>query len=68
MVLARGLNGSEFDREFARYMVQDHEKDISKFKNEASSGRGAVPQLAERTLPTLDKHLHMAESLQMTSR
>ena len=56
------LHGAAFDREFARYMVDDHKKDIRKFEQQAA-GRGPTAQLARQTLPTLKKHLKMAESL-----
>ena len=59
-----GLSGSAFDKEFASYMVSDHKKDISKFEDEAKSGKGRVPMLAKKTLPTLRKHLKIAQSLQ----
>lgn len=60
-----GLKGRAFDREFARYMVEDHRKDIAKFKSEAASGdRAAVTALARKTLPVLRKHLATAQSLQ----
>jgi len=54
------LSGWAFDAEFARYMVQDHQKDIAKFRQEANAGRGATSALAQRQLPTLRKHLNMA--------
>jgi putative membrane protein len=57
------LRGSDFDREFARYMVEDHRKDISDFTEEAQEGHGAVSNLAQRQLPTLRKHLNMAIAL-----
>ncbi len=57
------LSGPDFDKAFARDMVQDHEKDIAEFKKEAGSGQGPVQQLAAQTLPTLEKHLRMAKSL-----
>lgn len=56
------LNGAAFDKEFARYMVQDHKKDIALFQAEAKKG-GPTGQLAEQTLPVLQKHLQMAEQL-----
>ena len=59
----RRLSGWEFDREFAQYMVKDHQKDIAKFQREANSGRGATSTLARRELPTLHKHLDVALSL-----
>jgi putative membrane protein len=61
--LAR-LRGRSFDREFAHYMVEDHQKDIAKFSAEASSrDPGPVVALAKQTLPVLRKHLATAESL-----
>jgi putative membrane protein len=52
-----------FDKEFTRVMVEDHQKDIAEFKNEAANGHGPVQQLAAETLPTLEKHLQIAKSL-----
>lgn len=59
----RGLDGRAFDREFARYMVNDHRKDIAKFEREARGGHGPARELARQTLPTLRKHLRVAERL-----
>jgi putative membrane protein len=59
--LAR-LRGRSFDREFTRYMVDDHHKDIAKFSAEVSSrDPGPVVALAKQTLPVLRKHLATAE-------
>ncbi|MDE2488730.1 MAG: DUF4142 domain-containing protein [Alphaproteobacteria bacterium] len=58
----RRMNGRAFDREFARYMVHDHKHDISDFRKEARE-HGPVARMARQTLPTLEKHLHVAESL-----
>ena len=52
--------GREFDREFVHYMVDDHRKDIDRFRDEAREQRGPVGKLAERQLPTLQKHLDIA--------
>jgi putative membrane protein len=57
-----GLHGSDFDKEFAKYMVKDHRKDISEYQK-ASRMTGPVGQLARQTLPTLQKHLKAAEQL-----
>ena len=59
----QGLSGAAFDREFARYMVTDHRKDIGDFQRQADKHDGAVSQLAHQTLPTLHKHLDMALKL-----
>ena len=60
----KGLKGVEFDREFVRFMVEDHKKDIAKFKREARAKNGPTSALAERQLPVLEKHLRMADELQ----
>lgn len=57
------LSGKSFDKEFAQYMVKDHQSDIAKFKQEASAEHGSVSELAKKQLPTLEKHLGMANSL-----
>jgi len=57
------LQGAAFDREFARYMVHDHQNDIAAFRKEAQTGDPATAALAKRTLPTLHKHLDTAQKL-----
>lgn len=56
------LSGAKFDRQFARDMVRDHKKDISKFKRESKKS-GAAANYAQQALPVLEQHLQMAESL-----
>jgi putative membrane protein len=56
------LSGEQFDKRFARDMVQDHKEDIAKFERESKKS-GQVGQFAQQTLPTLKHHLEMAESL-----
>jgi putative membrane protein len=58
-----GMSGASFDREFARYMVSDHEKDIKEFEAQASSG-DKTSSIAQQQLPTLRKHLAMARALE----
>jgi putative membrane protein len=58
------LRGPSFDREFARYMVEDHRKDIAAFSREAASrDPGDVRALVRQTLPALRRHLRMARAL-----
>jgi putative membrane protein len=45
-------------------MVEDHQKTIAEFKAEADAGSGAVAGMAKAQLPTLEKHLTTAQSLQ----
>ena len=55
------LSGKQFDREYMRVMVQDHEKDVSEFKRESTSGKDpSIKNFASETLPTLEEHLKMA--------
>jgi putative membrane protein len=57
------LSGSAFDREFARMMVSDHKKDIKEFKTEAERKNDPAAHYASESLPTLQKHLQLAEGL-----
>ena len=59
-----GLQGSAFDAEFLRAMVEDHQKDIQDFQMEAKSGSGPAPKMAAQQLPILQKHLMTAQSLE----
>ncbi|MFL6736753.1 MAG: DUF4142 domain-containing protein [Sphingomonas sp.] len=57
------LRGRAFDREVRRYMIHDHRKDISEFDDQARQGDRRTAALARQQLPTLRKHLRIAESL-----
>jgi putative membrane protein len=58
------LSGKEFDQAYAKEMVQDHEKAVSLFQDEAKNGKDKeVSQLAGSVLPTLEEHLKMAQAL-----
>jgi len=59
-----GLNGTEFDKAYAKMMVKDHEKDISEFEKQAKKANDPdVKAFAQKTLPTLKHHLMMANRL-----
>ena len=58
------LSGAEFDREYIREMVKDHDKDTAAFDKQSRTGRD--PELkawAAQTLPTLREHQKMAKDL-----
>jgi putative membrane protein len=59
-----GLRGREFDREFVRFMIDDHRKDISEFRDEAREGHGPVSDLARNQIPVMRNHLRMAVALE----
>jgi len=57
------MSGAEFDRAYMRDMVQDHEKDVKKFRQEATHGNDpALKSFAQNTLPVLEQHLKMART------
>jgi len=59
------LSGADFDREFVRMAVKDHEKDISEFEKASQKVEDSeVKAFAAKTLPTLREHLQQAKSLQ----
>ena len=58
------LNGAAFDRQFARHMVADHKHDIAQYEKAAKSKDKAVAGYAKESLPTLKKHLQMAQSIE----
>jgi putative membrane protein len=58
------LSGPEFDREFMRIMVRDHEQVVALFEKEARSGHDQdLKNWANRMLPTLREHLSTARNL-----
>lgn len=58
------LSGPEFDRAYARDMVQDHEKDINEFKHGAATAqKPQLKEFAQKTLPTLESHLEQAKEM-----
>jgi len=58
------LSGAQFDREYMNHMLSDHKKDVSLFRSQAKSGKDSeVKQFASDTLPTLEQHLQMAQTI-----
>lgn len=60
----QGLSGAAFDKEFVRATVEAHRKDIAKYEQEAKSGDAQTAAMANKTLPTLRKHLQAAQALE----
>jgi len=56
------MNGDRFDRDFARHMIADHEKDIAEYKKEAKQA-DAAGDYAKGEIDVLQKHLDTANSL-----
>jgi putative membrane protein len=58
------LSGAEFDREYMRHQVKDHEKAIALFEGQANRGSDAdLKAFASKTLPKLREHQQMAQSI-----
>jgi len=59
------LSGSEFDREYMKGQVKDHKDTVALFEKESKNGSDAdLKKWADKTLPTLRKHLKMAQDTQ----
>lgn len=56
--------GNEFDKEYMKEMVDDHQKDVDKFEKMAEDGKDPeLKAFAEKTLPKLRMHLEHAKSI-----
>lgn len=61
------LTGTEFDKEYISFMVEDHEDDVESFGKAASDAKDAeIKAFAAKTLPTLQSHLDMAKRTKET--
>src|SRR5262249_53928264 len=59
------LSGPAFDREYMTDMLTDHQQAVSDFQREAQNGRDPeVRAWAAKTLPVLQDHLRMAQTIQ----
>jgi putative membrane protein len=57
------LSGAEFDKQYMKHMVEDHEKDVAEFDKASTSATDAdVKGWAGKTLPTLKSHLEQAKT------
>ncbi|HEX3710798.1 MAG TPA: DUF4142 domain-containing protein [Pseudolabrys sp.] len=56
------LSGATFDRTFAKDMVSDHQTTIKNFQRQAAK-TGPAADFAKQTLPALQDHLQIAQSL-----
>jgi putative membrane protein len=58
-------SADDFDKEYVDMMVEDHEKDVAAFKQQAESGTDPdAKAFAAKTLPTLQKHLDAIKAIQ----
>lgn len=59
------LSGAEFDREYMRMMVEDHDKDVAAFQQKSTDAADVtLKEWVTKTLPTLQDHQRMAHAIQ----
>jgi len=59
------LGGGDFDKEYMKQMVDDHEDDVKVFEKAAKDAKDAdVRSFAATTLPTLQEHLRLAKDIE----
>ena len=64
MARLQGLSGSAYDQAYIKDMVKDHQKDLSDFQTESSSGQdAAVKDAATQGSQVISQHLQMAQQL-----
>ena len=58
------LSGAEFDKEYVKAMVADHNKDVTAFESASkTAGDADLKAFATKTLPTLKMHLEMINGI-----
>lgn len=56
--------GAELDKDYMSDMVDDHEKDVDKFRKQSEDGKDPeIKAFATKTLPVLQTHLDSAKSI-----
>ena len=60
----QGMSGQQFDTAYLQMMVQDHQKDLKDYQQEAQSAQNPmVKQAAQEGATVIQKHLQLAEQL-----
>ena len=57
------LSGKEFDREYMKAQLKDHQEAISLFRSESDNGQGQLKSFAATTLPKIEDHARMARDI-----
>ena len=60
--------GPEFDRDYLRAMVADHEKMVTLLESAKGTGSAEVQKFARNNLPAVQEHLEMARGLMAKAR
>lgn len=63
------LSGPDFDRTFAKMMLNDHKSDAKSFEKESKNGKiPEAKEFASNSLPTVQERLKMAQELDETMK
>jgi len=61
----KAKNGADFDKAYVQEMVDDHEEDVKAFEDKANNATDPdLKAFAQKTLPTLRKHLDAIKDIQ----
>ncbi len=64
-----GMDGAAFDKAYVAGMVKDHKEDVQDFQTEINSGKEQpVKDAAQKSLPVIQDHLQMAQSMQTSMK
>lgn len=60
----KSLKGAAFDKKYVSMMLEDHQKDVAKFKSEADKAQDPqLKQWVQNTVPVLQKHLDSIQAI-----
>jgi len=59
----KSMPSTDFDAAYSRQMVESHDKTIALFEGATKSSDDDIAAFAKKTLPTLERHKQMADSL-----
>ncbi len=63
------LSGAAFDKKYVSMMLDDHQKDVAKFKQESTGANDPqLQQWAGTTLPVLQKHLDSIQAIKKSMK
>lgn len=58
------LSGQQFDNAYIKYMIKDHKKDLSEFREEAQNTQNSqLKQAAQQGAQVINGHLQLAEQI-----
>jgi putative membrane protein len=63
-----GKSGADFDKAYAEAMDKDHMKAVALFTDAQKSSDSDLAAFAQKTLPTLEEHKQLADSLDSKTR